>query len=76
MASVQFVGLRPIVKMSKWLKEEIVSKAADDLIWQGLYDKTVEDGALEGRISTLVTYKMEYFSAKARSGSQVIPRSV
>ena len=32
-------------------------KAADDSIWQGLYDKTVEDGALEGHIYTLVTYK-------------------
>ena len=43
--------------MSKWLEEEIVSKAADDSIWQGLYDKAVEDGALEGRISTPVTYQ-------------------
>ena len=43
--------------MSKWLEEEIVWKTADDSIWQGLYDKTVDDEALEGRISTLVTYK-------------------
>ena len=56
-ASFQFVGLRPVVKMSKWLEEEIVSKAADDLIWQALYDKAVEDGALEGRISKLDTYR-------------------
>ena len=55
--SVQFVWLRPVVKMSKLLEEEIVSKAVDDSIWQGLYDKAVEDAALEGRISTLVTYK-------------------
>ena len=43
--------------MSKWREEEIVSMAADDSIWQGLYDKAVEHGAREGRISTLVTYK-------------------
>ena len=43
--------------MSKWLEEEIVSKAVDNLIWQGLYDKEVEDGALDGRIPTLVTSK-------------------
>ena len=41
-ASGQFVGLRPILKMCKWLEEEIVSKAADDSIWQGLYDKAVD----------------------------------
>ena len=56
-ASVQFVGLRPVVKICKWLEEEIVLKAVDDSIWQGLYDKAVEDGALDGRISTLVTYE-------------------
>ena len=56
-ASVQFVGLRPVVKMSKWLEEDIVSKAADDVSWQALYDKAVEYRALEGRISTLVSYK-------------------
>ena len=56
-ASVQFVGLRPVVKMSKWLEEAIVSKVVDDSIWQGLYDIAVEDGALEGCISTLITYK-------------------
>ena len=57
--SVQFQGLRPFVKMSKWLEEEIVSKAKSDSIWQELYDKTVEDGALEacGRITALVKYK-------------------
>ena len=43
--------------MSKWLEEEIVSKATHDFIWQGLYDQAVQDGALEGRISMLVTYK-------------------
>ena len=31
-ASVQFIGLRPVDEMSKWLEEEIVSKAANDLI--------------------------------------------
>ena len=56
-ASVQFVGLRPVVKMSKWQEEEIISKAAANASWQGLYNKAVEDRALEGRISTLVTYK-------------------
>ena len=57
LASVQFMGLRPVVKMSKWLQEEIVSKAVDDSIWQALYDKAVDNRALEGRISTLVTFK-------------------
>ena len=54
MASVQFVVLRPVVKMCKLLEEEIILKAADDSIWQELYDKAVEDGALEGCISRLV----------------------
>ena len=57
LSSVQFQGLRRVVKMSKWLEEEIVSKAKSDWIWQELYDKAAEDGALEGRITTLVTYK-------------------
>ena len=57
LCSVQFQGLRSVVKMSKWLEEEIVSKAKDDSIWQELYDKAAEDGALEGRITALVTYK-------------------
>ena len=65
-ASFQFVGLRPIVKMSKWLEEEIVLKAANDLIWQGLYDKAVEDRALEGRIPTLVKYKDEILFRKGK----------
>ena len=30
--SVQFQGLGPVVKMSKWLEEEIVSKAKSDSI--------------------------------------------
>ena len=46
-----------MVKMSKWLEEEIVSKAKSDPIWQELYDKAAEDGALEGRLTALVTYK-------------------
>ena len=46
-----------MVKMSKWLEEEIVSEAKSDSIWQELYDKAAEDGALEGRITALVTYK-------------------
>ena len=46
-----------MVKMSKWLEEEIVSKAKSDSIWQELYDKATEDGDLEGRITMLVTYK-------------------
>ena len=46
-----------MVKMSKWLEEEIVSKAKSDSIWQELYDKAGEDGALAGRITALVTYK-------------------
>ena len=54
--SVQFQGLRPMVKMSKWLEEEIISKVKSDSIWQELYDKAAEDGALEGRITALVTY--------------------
>ena len=43
--------------MSKWLEEEIVSKAESDSIWQELYDKAAEDGALEGHITALFTYK-------------------
>ena len=54
---VQFQGLRPVVKMSTWLEEEILSKAKSDLIWQELYDKAAEDGALEGRLTALVMYK-------------------
>ena len=46
-----------MVKMSKWLEEEIVSKVKSDSIWQELYDKAADDGALEGRITALVTYK-------------------
>ena len=57
MVSVQFVGLIPIVKMSKWLEEEIVSISADDSICQRLYDKAVEDGAREVHISMPVTYR-------------------
>ena len=57
LSSVQFQGLRPVVKVSKWLEEEIVSKAKSDSIWQELYDKAAKDGTLEGRITTLVTYK-------------------
>ena len=44
------------MKISKWLAEEIVLKAVDDSIWQGLYDKAVDDGALKEGISTLDTY--------------------
>ena len=43
--------------MSKWLEEEIVSKAKSNSIWQELSDRAAEDGALEGRITALVTYK-------------------
>ena len=57
LSSVQFQGLRPVVKISKWLEEEIVSKARSDSIWQELYDEAAEDGALEGHITALVTYK-------------------
>ena len=56
-SSVQFQGLRPVVKMSKWLEKGIVSKAKSNSIWQELYDKAAEVGALEGRITALVTYK-------------------
>src|SRR5258706_4223304 len=61
-SSVQFSGLRPVVKMSRWLEEEIVTKAADDLIWQGLYEEANEKGALEGKVAELITYKdgMQY----------------
>ena len=46
-----------MVKMSKWLEEEKVSKAKSDSIWQELYDKAAQDGDLEGRTTALVTYK-------------------
>ena len=32
LSSVQSRGLRPVVKMSKWLEEEIVTKVADDSV--------------------------------------------
>ena len=57
LSSDQFQGLRPIVKMSKWLEEEIVTKAADDSIWQKLYTNAVDDGALEGKFAADITYK-------------------
>ena len=57
LSSVQYQGLRPVVKISKWLEAEIVSKAKSDSIWQELYDNATEDGALVGRITALVTYK-------------------
>ena len=75
LSSVQFQGLRPVVKMSNWLEAEIVSKAKSDSIWQELYDKAAEDGALEGRITALVTYKDGMLFRKGKSGSLVIPRS-
>ena len=43
--------------MSRWLEEEIVTKAADDLVWQGLYEKAMDEGALEGKFTADVTYK-------------------
>ena len=46
-----------MVNMSKWLEEEIVSKAKSDSTGQELYNKAAEDGALEGRITALVTFK-------------------
>ena len=52
--------------MSQWLEEEIVSKAKSDSIWQELYDKAAEDGALEGRITTLLTYKDGMFFRKGK----------
>ena len=33
LSSVEFQGLRPVVKMSKWLEEEIVSMTKSDSIW-------------------------------------------
>ena len=56
--------------MSKWLEEEIVSKAKSDSICQELYDKAAEDGAPEGHISALVTYKDGMLS---RNGKVWIP---
>ena len=46
-----------MVKLRKWLDEEIFFKAKRNLIWQELYDKAAEDGALEGHKTALVTYK-------------------
>ena len=48
LSSVQFQGLRPIVKMRKWLEEEIVFKKKSNSTWQELYDKAADDGALVG----------------------------
>ena len=64
-----------MVKMSTWLQEGIVSKAKSDSIWQELFDKPAEDGALEGRITALGTLKDGMLFLKARSGSLVIPGS-
>ena len=66
LSSVQIQGLRPVVKMSAFLEKEIVLKAADDLIFQELYDKAVEDGALEGRITADLTYKDGMLFRKGR----------
>ena len=66
--SVQFQGLRPVVKMSKWLVEEIISKSKSDSIWQVLYDKAAEDGAPEGHITALVTYKDGMLFHKGKVG--------
>ena len=57
LSSVKFQGLRPVVKMSKWLEEEIVSKAKSNSIWPELYHKAAEEGAPEGHITALVMYK-------------------
>ena len=45
--------------MSKWLEEEIVTKAADDSIWQDLYMKAVDDSALEGKFAADITYNLK-----------------
>ena len=69
-------GMRPVVKISKWLEEEIASKAKGDSIWQEMYDKAAEDVALKGRITAVSRTKTGCSSAKAESGPLVIPRSV
>ncbi len=56
LASVQIQGPRPVVKLSKDLEQEIVEKAADDLIWQEVYDKARENGAVEGELLADITY--------------------
>ena len=57
LSSIQFVGLRPVVKLSKWLEEKIVANAADDLTWQEQYEKAMNDGALEGKFTANITYR-------------------
>ena len=64
--SVQYQGLRPFEKISKWQKEEIVSKAKSDSILQELYDKAEDVGALEGRISALLTYNDRILLCKGK----------
>ena len=55
-----------MVKMSKWLEEDIVSQAKSDSIRQELNNKAAEDAALEGRITSLVTYKDGMLFRKAK----------
>jgi hypothetical protein len=56
LSSVHIQGLRPVVKLSKDVEQEIVEKAGDDLIWQEQYEKAKEDGAVEGEVLADVTH--------------------
>jgi transposase InsO family protein len=55
LSSVQMQGLRPVVKMAKDVEQEIIEKAADDLIWQDLYEKARAEGRIEGQVRDDIT---------------------
>ena len=57
LSSVQIQGLRSVVRMTKELECEIVAKAADDLIWQVVYDMAKVNRAVDGEVLADITYK-------------------
>ena len=42
--------------MAKHVKQEFIEKAADDLVWQELYEKARADGRIEGQVRQDITY--------------------
>src|ERR1700712_2354959 len=55
-SSVQLSTLRPVVKMSPSLIEEIVGKAAVDPIYQEEYAQAKKDHAVQGEVLSEITY--------------------
>ena len=56
-SSVMIQGIRPVVKLSKYLEMEIVEKAADDLICQEEYEEASQSHAVNGEVLADTTYK-------------------